>query len=173
MNEYGDLPCEVAADVYHPTFDAVVVDLDNCISDDKWRWPLFDLHLPVINERYTRYHDVCDHDEHRNADVVRELNRMYSGRLIVFTSRPECVRGKTERWLRNWRVPYSALFMRPDDNHEPSTILKRRMLTEWLDKSYNVVHAIDDRVDILEMYADEGVRICQRVFIHEPEHTHP
>jgi len=36
-----------------------------------------------------------------------------------------------------------------------------------------VRYAIDDRVDILDMYADEGVSICRRIFINEPEVIHP
>lgn len=153
-------------------WDAAAIDLDNCISDDKWRWPLFDLHKPVINERYTRYHEACDRDLHQNSFVLRELKRRY-GRLIVFTSRPESVRHKTQRWLDKWNIPVTAMLMRPDDNHEPSTILKRRMLTEWLDKDFHIRHAIDDRVDILNMYSEEGVAIVQRVFINEPEIIHP
>lgn len=150
--------------------DVAVIDLDNCISDDKWRWPLLDLHLPLPNERYARYHDACDRDMHANEHVVRELSRRF--KIIVFTSRPECVRYKTQRWLNRWRIPNIGLFMRPDDNHEPSVLLKRQMLLA-LPPHLKVRYAIDDRVDILDMYADEGVFTCQRVFIHEPEDVHP
>lgn len=150
--------------------DVAVIDLDNCISEDKWRWPLFDLHLPIINDRYTRYHEACESDTYQNTHVIRDLARRH--KLIVFTSRPESVRHKTQRWLNRWRVPVIGMFMRPNDNHEPSTILKRSMLLA-LPSHLKVRYAIDDRVDILDMYADEGVNTCQRVFIHEPEIKHP
>lgn len=152
--------------------EVCVIDLDNCISDDKWRWPLFDLHLPLPNDRYVRYHDACDRDLYQNSFIIRELARRHR-HLVVFTSRPESVRHKTESWLRKWKVPVTGLLMRPDNNHEPSTVLKCRMLTEWLDPQYKVITAIDDRVDILDMYADNGVNTCRRVFIHEPEIEHP
>lgn len=147
------------------------VDLDNCISDDKWRWPLFDLHLPKPNDRYWRYHDACEGDLHDNAHVIRELSARYD--LCVATSRPEVVRHKTHNWLRKWNINTLQVFMRPNDNHEPSTVLKKRMLDWAREQGFDVQCAIDDRSDILDMYADEGVRICRRVFINTTEITHP
>lgn len=160
----------LAANAPERETDVAVVDLDNCISDDKWRWGMFDLHLPIINERYQRYHEACESDMHANDDVIRHLARQH--KLIVFTSRPESVRIKTQRWLNRWRIPNIGLFMRPNDNHEPSVPLKRQMLLA-LPQHLKVRYAIDDRVDILNMYADEGVNTCQRVFINEPEIKHP
>ena len=147
-----------------------IIDLDNCISDDKWRWPLFQLDLPVINERYQVYHDACEADLYQNSFVVRELAAKY--KLLAFTARPESVRFKTQRWANRWRIPLNGLFMRPNNNHEGSIPLKRKMLLS-LPHTANVRYAIDDRCDILGMYADEGVATCQRVFIHEPEIIHP
>lgn len=146
-----------------------VIDLDNCVSDDKWRWPLFDLHLERPNDRYARYHEACESDEYRHDNVIRTLARDTD--LIVFTSRPECVRIKTNRWLNRWRVPFLGILMRPNDNHDPSVILKRKML-DALPKHFHVVRAIDDREDILDMYASNGIE-TQQVIIHEPEVQHP
>jgi len=148
---------------------AAIIDLDNCISDDKWRWPLFDLHLPLPNDRYTRYHEACSLDLFRNEQVIRDLSWRY--KLVVFTSRPESVRTKTRQWLDFWKVPAVQLLMRPENNHEGSVVLKERMLHN-LDPMFDVQYAIDDRSDILAMYADNGVRICRRVFINETEIVH-
>lgn len=147
------------------------IDLDNCISDDKWRWCLFDLHLPAPNDRYWRYHDACDGDLHLNSHVIRELRGRYD--LVVATSRPEVVRHKTHHWLRKWGIPSLQVFMRPNDNHDPSPILKRKMLEMAREQGFDVQYAIDDRSDILDMYADEGVRMCRRVFINPAENIHP
>lgn len=147
------------------------IDLDNCISNDKWRWCLFDLHRPLPNDRYWRYHDACDRDMYHNSDVINLIRRTHD--LVVATSRPEVVRYKTHRWLNRWAIPTVQCFMRPNDNHEPSTVLKKRMLDWAREQGFDVQWAIDDRTDILDMYADEGVRVCQRVFINEPEYTHP
>lgn len=168
MNNFNELSLSVLTPERET--DIAVIDLDNCISEDRWRWCMFDLHLPIINERYNRYHEACESDMYQNGDIIRELALRH--KLIVFTSRPESVRIKTQRWLNRWRVPNIGLFMRPNDNHEPSVPLKRSMLRA-LPPHLKVRSAIDDRIDILDMYADEGVAQCRRVFIHEPEIVHP
>lgn len=151
--------------------EACAIDLDNCISDDKWRWCLFELDQPIINDRYQRYHEACHADYYRNDDVIRRLHAKY-GNLIVFTSRPESVRAKTESWLLMHNVPVTRVMMRPNDNHEGSVIIKHQMLVEAR-ADYTINGAIDDRIDILDMYADAGVRYCQHVQINSPEFTHP
>lgn len=147
-----------------------IIDLDNCISDEKWRQHLCQLDLFKPNDRYWAYHEACPRDTRQNAHVVEELARNYT--LVVFTARPECVRRKTERWLKKWNVPYDLLCMRPNDNHEPSVPLKRQMLLT-LPAEYDVQYAIDDRMDVLDMYADEGVRVCRRVSVNPMEIEHP
>lgn len=168
MNNFNELSLSVLAPTRET--DIAVIDLDNCVSEDKLRWGMFDLHLPIINDRYQRYHEACESDAHQNADVVRELARHH--KLIVFTSRPESVRVKTQRWLNRWRIPNIGLFMRPNNNHEPSVPLKRQMLLA-LPPHLKVRYAIDDREDILNMYAEEGVNTVRQVIIHQPEIKHP
>lgn len=149
---------------------ACIIDLDNCVSNDQWRLPLIQLSHPKPNDRYWDYHDKCHLDAHSNQHIIAQLRYKY--RLLVFTSRPEAVREKTEAWLFKWDIPHDVLFMRPNDNHMTSVDMKRAMLS-WLPENYQVEHAIDDRHDILDMYRSQGIQSTQRVFIYEPEVIHP
>lgn len=150
---------------------AALVDLDNCISHDSWRQHLCEMHHPQPNDRYWAYHEECHHDLFMNRSIIDMLKRDYA--IIIATSRPERVREKTEVWLRNNGIGHVMCLMRPDDNQEPSTILKARHLDAARKAGFYVHVAIDDRVDVLEMYADEGVPVVQRVFIHSQENRHP
>jgi hypothetical protein len=150
---------------------AAIIDLDNCVSDDRWRLPFIQLEKERPNDRYWTYHSYCDSDQPGNAHVIRELSERYD-ELLVFTSRPETVREKTMSWLSANSIPHALLFMRPDDNHLPSVEMKRLMLS-WLPGEYRIEHAIDDRHDILDMYRAEGIPSTRRVFIYEPELVHP
>lgn len=149
---------------------AAIIDLDNCVSDDAWRLPLIQHYHSKPNDRYWAYHSKCDLDVHGNAKIIADLRANYH--LLVFTSRPEAVRDKTEDWLQRHDIPHDLLYMRPDSNHLPSVEMKRLML-KWLPAEYRVEHAIDDRHDILDMYRAEGIQITRRVFIYEPEIIHP
>lgn len=154
-----------------PPIPAAFIDLDNCISEDAWRWHMFDLHHPVVHDRYKRYHDACHLDLHKNEAVVRDLASRYA--LIIATARPEEVRVRTTMWLQQHRIRIAGLYMRPNYDDSGSVELKRLMLERARERGFKIEHAIDDRLDVLDMYADNGVAQVRRVFIHLPEHTHP
>lgn len=151
--------------------NVAIIDLDNCIANDQWRLPLIDLSHPQPNDRYSQYHSKCHLDRCENKHVLEQL-RQQGYELIVFTSRPDSVRIKTSQWLKRHGISYGALHMRPNYCHLPSVEMKRIMLS-WLPAHYQVMHAIDDRHDILDMYRAEGIPSTQRVFIYEPEIVHP
>jgi hypothetical protein len=143
-----------------------IVDLDNCVFDDRWRHPMIDLTQPVVNDRYVRYHDNCHLDIPGDTiEYVLELTRQY--KFLIFTSRPESVRSKTLRSLQKFGIPYVIVWMRPDDCHLNSVDIKREMLADARRLQYDIQFAIDDRQDILDMYLAEGVPAVRRVAIHE------
>lgn len=146
---------------------AAIIDLDNCISNDEWRMKLIRDEGVHPWERFYDYHQACYLDEYQNGDVVTNLQRNHT--LIVFTARPELVRRDTVVWLRQNRIPVEVLLMRPNDCHTTSVALKEHMLLSLDQSVYDVRVAIDDRTDVLGMYADNGVPQCRRVFIHNVE----
>jgi len=145
---------------------SAIIDLDNCISDDFWRIRFIDLSHPVINDRYHQYHSRCHLDLPGDTVAqVRELALTHT--LLVFTSRPEAVRRQTLQWLQEWHVKAEEVYMRPNDCHLHSIELKEIMLSKARDKGYAPEYAIDDRQEILKVYADNGVPRVKRVFIHD------
>jgi hypothetical protein len=144
-----------------------IIDLDNCVSNDFWRLSKIDLSHEVVNDRYWDYHEACDKDVPGQVQLmyVRQLAKNY--RLLVFTSRPSCVREKTERWLRKWGIPYERLYMRADDDHNSSVNVKLgfyKMAKLDFDPC-EIEVAIDDREDILSLYRELGIPRVERIFI--------
>lgn len=140
-----------------------IIDLDNCISDDHWRTHMFELEKQDVDARYRNYHQHCGLDEIGNVYTIAQLLKHHN--IYIFTARPEAYREMTIKWLEHNGVAWEKLFMRGNNDHRCSVEVKRNMLNSLPDKS-SVVTAIDDRSDILAMYADEGVKICMRVFIN-------
>lgn len=146
----------------------VIIDLDNCFSDDKWRWEHFELHRETNHERYLKYHELCHRDV--PGHTIRHLQRLISmGDLAVFTSRPECVSVQTVQWLLKFDIEVSYMRMRRNDDNRTSVDIKRSMLHEFRKDNprFRVVHAVDDRIDILQMYLAEGVSSVEKIIIHE------
>jgi hypothetical protein len=129
----------------------IIVDLDNCISDDGWRIHLIDFSEQDFDKRHEKYHEKCHQDALRNAHLVRETDD-----ILIFTSRPEKYRRLTEEWLAMNKIYYKQLVMRPQGNHDSSVALKEEMLVT---SPYftRIVQAFDDRKDIVEMYINAGI----------------
>lgn len=134
----------------------IILDLDNCISDDAWRVKHIDWSAPV-STRYTNYHSLAGMD--RLANNPELLCKGHD--IVVSTSRPDTVRMQTTGWLlRNGLRPW-IIMMRPVGNQEPSVDLKRSNLLALRD-GYNVkfgdiLMAYDDHAEIVEMYKEHGV----------------
>ena len=137
---------------------SIIIDLDNCISDDGWRIKRINWLTDDPDERYREYHEAMGRDKLANAHLLNTEQD-----IIIFTSRPERYRGETERWLIANGVKYFLLFMRPYDNHMSSLQLKEL----FLDTLGQVpLRAYDDRPDIVEMYRHKGIQ-AEVVKIHD------
>jgi hypothetical protein len=135
--------------------NTVIVDLDNCISDDSWRIPHINWQKSNPLERYHDYHSLAAFDRIGNEDIIFSA-RAGVDQVVIFTARPVMYRAATEEWLRRNNVPFKYLIMRNNNDHRPSLELKRSML-HWLPELYDVpwhsiVGAYDDRPDVVEMY---------------------
>lgn len=159
--------------------EAVMCDLDNCLVDDAWRIPQIDWNEKDPDVRYARYHASAAEDGRPDEALVAVLAaHVAEGRKIIFaTARPEKFREQTWRWLELhiWPPLGDAaakaglaldvqLMMRPPGDHSASPLMKRKMLG-WAQDPNNVeavrvVHAYDDRPDVIAMYVGNGVMAC-------------
>ena len=54
----------------------IILDLDGCISDDRWRLHLIDHNEPDMTKRYEKYHSVCDSDPPINRHLFDSLDEV-------------------------------------------------------------------------------------------------
>lgn len=140
----------------------VIFDIDNCISDDSHRIPLIDW-TPGISpdERYKAYHANAHTDQPHNSNALINWLRTQGVQVVFMTARPDSIRLATEGWLfRCFRVSGSRLMMREVGDHSPSANLKSAMLRTLqasLLPGDAILHAYDDRQDVVNMYNLHGV----------------
>lgn len=147
----------------------VIVDLDNCISDDRNRIPLIDWSKKGA-ARYKAYHSACGQDTCVvHEGISKALN--LADRVVVITARPEAHRLETLSWLHKNGLRASVLLMREDGDERSSVDVKKSHLDSFpaygLSKE-DVLIAFDDRSEILEMYRSMGIPVC-RVAIHKED----
>lgn len=136
----------------------IIVDLDNCISNDGWRIPKIKWDKFDPSARYHDYHSLSGFDEVANLLI---FDQHPQASTIIFTARPVFYRAVTEEWLKRKKVPYEYLVMRNNHDFRSSVQLKQTML-EWLPDIYDInldqiVAAYDDLPEVVEMYRKHGI----------------
>jgi hypothetical protein len=76
---------------------------------------------------------------------------------ILVTARNESYRERTEAWLAKHNIFYDKLLMRGDDDHRHDWEVKQTILNEVIRPEYNVLFAVDDRKQVVDMWRSEGV----------------
>jgi hypothetical protein len=64
--------------------------------------------------------------------------------VLVVTARMDRWRGLTSQWLERFAVPWTALWMRRDDDYRPDVVVKQEILTE-IQRAYDVVTVWEDQ----------------------------
>lgn len=135
----------------------IILDLDNCISDDRWRIPMIRWEREDLTLRYQLYHALCWADEPGNTDLFR--NQKYG--IIIMTARPDTVGDRTELWLEENGIRWETLLMRPKDEHGMSARVKQNQLLSLPTFGiplHDIACAYDDRPDVVAMYRSNGIR---------------
>lgn len=97
-----------------------VVDIDGVLADATHREHFVQQQPPD----WERFFDAVGADPviERGRDLVSELAIVHE--IVLLSGRPERTRSDTEEWLREHRIPYGQLVLRPDHDRRPAATLK-------------------------------------------------
>lgn len=143
----------------------IILDLDNCISDDGWRIKYINWHREDLDGRWFPYHQLSGFDALANSDLLATKEQ-----IIICTTRPVAFRPLTEEWLRRNGVQPVHLLMRNNNDRRASVSVKREQV-EWLHTLYGVapgsiLHAYDDRTEVVHMYRSLGIPATRKTAHH-------
>lgn len=75
---------------------------------------------------------------------------------VIVTARQERYREVTELWLNKHGVEFDNLYMRPNSDMRRDDLVKADILKEIL-KDYDIVHAVDDRPEVIKVWESAGI----------------
>lgn len=137
----------------------VVVDLDGTLANVDHR-----VHL-VRREKpdWDAFYGACDQDT-PNEWCVRLIEDLRIGgrKVLIVSARRQTESAKTIAWLIKTFGAYGSpevILLRPDGNHEPDTVLKKRWLYGF--GKENVLFVVDDRQKVVDMWRAEGLTCLQ------------
>lgn len=136
---------------------AVICDLDGTLALLNGRDPYDastceqdDLCLPVY-ETLLRFEEWL-------PDTSSGLLDRY---IILVSGRMDTYRLQTEAWLKKHKVPYSALYMRPEGDTRKDVLVKQEIYQREIKGKYNVLFVLDDRQQVVNGWRALGLTVFQ------------
>jgi uncharacterized HAD superfamily protein len=155
----------------------VIFDLDNCIADDEWRLHMIRGESESDNfQRYREYHENCGDDVCRipvSDDRQSTHYMIMSGEydVVIITARPVEYSDLTEEWLLRNGIEYTHLLMRQKGDFRSSIMVKFDAIVKTNDlRVEDIELAVDDRLDILNMYSQFGIPTRHVQINQRPQH---
>ena len=79
--------------------------------------------------------------------------------IVLCSGRPDDYRKVTELWLTFNGIAYSALYMRASGDGREDSAVKKEILDRDILPNWDVLFAVDDRKQVVEMWRANGI-IC-------------
>lgn len=129
-------------------------DLDGTLADVRHRRHL----LPD----WKAFFEAMDDDP--VIEGVKAVVDMFSNydsevRVVLCSGRPEEYRERTMAWLSKHEIIYHFLYMRKSGDYRQDSIVKREILQRMRQEGMDVLFAIDDRDQVVQMLKEEGVTV--------------
>lgn len=126
--------------------NAVLVDIDGTLAHMGNRGP-FDWHKVGLDDINPVVKYLVE-----SISIMDEQTR-----IIVLSGRDGCCEDETRDWLEYYGVPYDMLLMRKQDDYRKDNIIKEEIYRNEIEPNYNVLFAIDDRLQVLDMWNKLGI----------------
>lgn len=144
----------------------ILMDLDGVICDSSHRAHLVPpADRRQCNEAWYPFVAECVNDAPINAGLEMLNALLSSTPVFIITSRQQNFSQQTHQWLKG-RVSgalYPEIIYRADHDHRPPAEYKRHVLRKLIAQGYEILFAIDDDPQIVEMYQQENIATFQPV----------
>lgn len=81
--------------------------------------------------------------------------------IILVSGRMDIYHAQTEAWLKKHKVPYDALYMRPQGDMRKDVIIKQEIYEREIKGKYNVLFVLDDRQQVVDGWRSLGLTVFQ------------
>ena len=132
---------EVTFSVEENIEDAIIVDIDGTLAHMNGKRGPYEENKVLVD----------DPDPEVILSVFAEKNYL-NRTVIVMSGRHETCQEDTEKWLKQYGVPYDHIFMRKADDNRSDDIVKYELFMEHVAGKFNVKKIYDDRDQVCSMW---------------------
>ena len=135
-----------------------IFDIDGTIANNDHRQH----HLTKTPKDWSSWHKESQEDKpYWEIIDILMMARANGIKIVLCTGRDEKCREDTEQWLINHSIYYDDLFMRARDDRRDDDDVKKDLLAKIRELGYNPVCVFEDRVRVVKMWREEGLRCLQ------------
>ncbi len=134
--------------VYDPNLsDAIIVDMDGTLS--------------LLNGRSPYDASTCHQDPPNQPVLDTVLLWQQSIKVIILSGRMDDCQVQTEKWLAQYGVKPTGIFMRATGDQRKDSIIKQEIFDREILGQYNVKFVLDDRQQVVDMWRSLGLTVFQ------------
>jgi predicted kinase len=117
--------------------------------------------LAINNTRHSFAWDRVGEDA-LNLTVAQTIAKLgQDTEILLLSGRSSVCYDLTVAWLKEHKINYKNLLMRPADDQRPDEVLKSELYYFHIRNRYNVIGVIDDRPKVCRMWRNLGLSVFQ------------
>lgn len=110
------------------------------------------------NERgYFDWDKVYKDDINQIVAEQIKFHKSKGRKILIVTGRDASCKAMTEDWLAIHGIEYDELFMRPENNYEKDSVIKKRIIENDIEPNYNILAWFDDRRQVRDMLFSKDI----------------
>ena len=113
-------------------------------------------------ENWDAFYAACVDDEPKwpMIAMAQSLSALCYN-VVIVSGRSDAVAVQTQEWLARHNVPYTRLFLRPNNDHTPDYKLKRRWFETSGYRPEDISYVFEDRTAVVQMWRELGITTLQ------------
>jgi predicted kinase len=145
-HKYIEVP--TPAPVYDAALpDAIIVDMDGTLS--------------LLNGRSPYNTAICDRDPANQPVLDAVLLWQKFVKVIIMSGRTDDCLPQTKKWLAQYGVEATGIFMRTTGDQRKDSIVKQELFNQNILGKYNIKFVLDDRKQVVQMWRGLGLTVFQ------------
>jgi len=145
FDDYGF--ASISLNEYHPKGKrGIICDIDGTLA-----------------HRYDRSPFEWDRVDEDEVDIdIKYLVQMFERAgydIVLVSGRDEVCREKTEKWLKDNKINYHALFMRPKNSRMKDSVVKHDLYHKYIHRKWTIDYVLDDRGQVVRQWRNMGFRV--------------
>lgn len=136
---------------------AIICDLDGTLCNIDHRLH----HVKGDKKNWKDFFAEMDKDKVNDwcAETLHSMGDFYQ--IVLCSGRPEDYKDKTVKWLEENGVEWNSLLMRQRNDFRQDDIVKEIILEFEIKPRWDILMAIDDRQQVVEMWRKHGITCLQ------------